>query len=287
MNKIGIEGRFRTQIIESDGSVSFDSGENKNLITDGALDFSNFPPSGGIDLCLGSGVVTVPAVTDTNLGNQTASSAISFPNYYKDATIEATGYSCKRWGTCDLTGYNETFSEIGLKVTSPLTLITRALIKDSNGDPTTISISAAQTLRITYSLYYFYPFFISAGVTATPHGDLSWSIEHIYSAVDKRTLTNALLIAKSANNTWGWDTTYSDTLGIGSSNSVVIDIPNRKSTLTAVLSAQASDKSIVIGGEIYQASYANKYRIVATQPYTLPANYNFTLSAEISWGRMP
>jgi hypothetical protein len=283
MNKIGIEGRFRTQIIESDGSVSFDSGENKNLITDGALDFKSFPPSGGINLCLGSGVVTAPAVTDTNLGNQTASSAIGFPDYYKNATVEATGFSCKRWATTDFDGYNETFSEIGLK-SSPSTLLTRSLIKDSNGDPTTITVTSEQTLRITYTLYYFFPFFISTGVTATPHGDLNWSIEHKYS--DAQTRANALNVAEDAHRAWGWYTTYCDLFGKTPTSSLAIDTVNRKVTLTSEIPAQAADIVLAIGDDIYEASYPHAYRIVATQPYTLPANYNFAISAEIFWGRL-
>jgi hypothetical protein len=277
MNKVGVKGRFHVQLIEADGSVSFDAGEQDNLITNGALDYGGFP-GGNTYLCLGAGVVTAPAITDTNLGNQVASSYI-FIGSNRTETDTGLGYEISKNGTCDFTGLNNEVSELGLREGGATgTLITRALIKDINGTPTTITVGPGQTLRLTYTLFWFMPKFISSGITPTPHGDLHWEVK-IYTAY------GAL-----EGQAFGFDPLHYLMIAGTASNSIAYtrDIANRKTTVEATRPAQSTDKTITAGTEFaYPYAYNPKvaYRVYLTQDFTIPANYDFTMAIESSWGR--
>ena len=284
MNNIGIKGRFQLQIIEEDGYISFDSGEQKNLITDSALGYSSFPPSGPLMLCLGAGVVTVPSTTDTNLGNQVAAKSIDFSSNSKVSGIsESLGIAAKKWSTVDFTGLNATISELGLKVgSSSGTLLTRALLKNSDGNAITVAILPSQTLRLTYTLHYFFPHKINEGVTQTPHGDLSWEMTRYKEP-------NGDFTAIHANQEWGFGGGSDIRIaGIVASGAAVYDTSVRKSTLTASIPAQANDVVLSTGDSILRANgnLYSSYHIALTAPYTIPANYIFDMSAEICWGRM-
>jgi hypothetical protein len=278
MNKVGVKGRFRTQIIEADGSVSFDAGEQDNLITDGALDYGTFP-GGNTYLCLGSGVVTTPAITDTNLGNQIATAYINIGTN-RTETDTGLGYEISKSGTCNFDGLDADISELGLRIgsASTSTLITRALIKDINGEPTTITVGPGQTLKLTYTLFWFMPKFISSGITPTPHGDLHWEIK-IYMAY------GAL-----EGQAFGFDP-LSKMMIAGTTSTVSTstrDIANRKTTVEATRPAQSTDKTITAGTAFaYPYAYNPRvaYRVYLTQDFTIPANYDFTMAIESSWGR--
>lgn len=290
MNKrktIGVEGRFRAQLIETDGSVSFDSGETKNLITDLALSQNRFPSGSQYTrhLCIGAGVVTPPSYSDTNLGNQVANANIYFYPNSAQGTVEADGFLCQNSGVATFENLQHDISELGLRESGASgTLLTRALIKDGSGNPTTISVGAGQTLKITYTIYWFIPFVLAEGVTATPHGNVEWKLANKLS--QNPTAYSANLVASDMGSPWGWAGSYK-ILGTNAQQSFNVDTVNRKTTITASIAATASDRAKPIGHFILSGGTNSQYGLELKAPYTLPANNDLAIVAEITWGRMP
>jgi hypothetical protein len=291
-NQIGIKGRFHPQIIDKDGSVIEDFGEQDNLITDQALAI-DAPFYSAVYLCLGSGVVTAPSVSDTNLGNQVASVGGSI-NRYGASSFDATGFHVEKYGEFQYTDLIDPISELGLRKDGAAgTLITRALIKDTNGNPTTITVGAGQTLKLTYRVYFFIPYILGSGVTPTPHGDLHWELRY-----SQPLNASGLTYARAgATHYYGWfyhssDTHYKIMAGVNLTNlSQTVDTVNRTKVMTGTTALLTAEK-VMAAGDIFWDSGRSNYSggghsVFLTQPFTVPANYNFTMTIEISWGRLP
>lgn len=286
INKFGIKGSYEIQLKNKDGSVLIDTGEQDNLILDGALDFIS-PFSTDLYLTLGSGVVTEPAVTDTSLGNQVYSeSTLLFRDNY---TTDSGGLTTRHKTTKVLKNTNAEFSEIGIsrRVSSTDTQLTRALIKDASGTPTTISVTSDQELHITYYVYFYIPWVIGSGITSTPHGDLEW----VYKLpVDESSSSNDLgSLASMATNPYGWSNVSFSLISGNTTKSESNDIANRTRTMTLHRAAITSSRTISAGGAItgLDAYFKSTYRLYAVNAYTLPANYDFTITLQVSWGRLP
>jgi hypothetical protein len=284
---IGVEGRFRAQVIESDGDISFDSGEVKNLITDVALSKDRFPSGTQYTryLCIGSGVVTTPSYSDTSLGNQVGGVSIYFYPNLAVGSVEADGFSCSNSGVATFDNLDHEISELGLReggVTGPL--LTRSLLKDADGNSTTVSVGPGQTLKITYTVYWFIPFVLAEGITPSPHGNIEWVLAQKY--IDAKTQASASRVAQDMGSPWGWAGSYK-ILGWNASQSYSVDAVNRKSTITASIAATTDDRTKLTGDFILSGGSYAQYGLQLKAPYTLPANYDLAIEAEISWGRMP
>lgn len=299
-NEIGIKGRFSTQLIESDGEVSFDSGEQDNLVLDNYLSLDYPLPLGGSHIAIGAGVVTTPAITDTNLGNQIKTAQASFVGV--STTKDAGGVLCKFSDTVDFTGFSgEEVSEIGVRNgSSSGLLITRSLIKDGSGSPTAITVNAGQTLRITYSIYVYFPAVISSGVTSTPHGDLEWSyvlnenytlgFYTLHSSIgtsDKYGGNPSVGTASLRKARLYYETTSANTPGY-----ITRTVTGSTAELSAYWPATGEDRIIGSTNRTYNpvfitSYYACGYLLMLDAPYTLPANYDFSISWEVTWGRLP
>lgn len=282
-NKTGVEGRFRIQLQNEDGSDCFDSGEQKNIIVDGALNYKQFPPQASDFLCLGAGVVTDPAVTDTNLGNQVAAKSIRFNVH--TGTLEVDHFSTKSTATVEFTNLDYTLTELGIKTGgSSGVLITRALIKDAQDNPSPLVVLPSQTLKLTYSLYYKFPLKLSEGIMATPHGDLHWEL-----ALWWQTAPHATGVASDAKHEWGfYECSGAKIGGVSATGSASPDVPTKTSTLTGTLPAQAADKVLNAGDMILTPNVhaRSSYVVILKAPYTIPKNHIFTISAEVYWGRL-
>lgn len=282
MKEIGVKGAFRTQLVNSDGTIDFDSGEQSNLITDGAFEFDGFPGPWNTFLCLGSGVVTTPSITDTQLGNQVASAPILFTGRSAQHQDDGLNYQISEW--VEFEGLSVEISEIGLrKKTDSGTLITRSLIKDANGDPTTIAVGSGQTLRLHYKLYYFFPYYIGSGVTSTPHGDLHWELR--FNRINPTSIFINYMFGSVRASSFG-STGVGAMAGVNSSGGSTLSLSERKRTYTATRASQTSDKVMNAGDKFLAIGGHVDYSVWLTQPFTIPANYDFTMSVEINWGRM-
>lgn len=155
MTTIGFAGRFKLE------AVNADTGERRvlapwfnNLITDQGL---NRIGTGGIGgYChVGTGT-TAPAVTDTALATKLAhttsaisgvsSGSASLPYYGSRTQVFRFGVGVAAGNLSEVgIGYNAT------------ALFSRSLIKDSSGNPTTITVLPSEYLDVTYELRMYAP----------------------------------------------------------------------------------------------------------------------------------
>lgn len=283
-NKIGVKGRFSCEVVDrATNTVIFEIPDQDNLILDSWLEQSRFvPPS--LKLCLGAGVVTPPAHTDTDLGNQIKQSTGHWSaTNYDHVSEDATHYLEKLYQTISFTDFNgEQISELGLRSSSNGILYTRALIKDQAGNPTTITVNPGQELRITYSIYIKVPKIIGEGVISTPHGDIDWIMESI---------KNSGYYIRSARFN---HCDYNQVRFIDRSNTYApetVDIQNRKHIRTSTYPAKETDTIVAAGEFVVRPRNSTWWKGIAlkstAQSFTLPAYYDLTISWEMTWGRLP
>ena len=158
MINVGVAGRFKLE------AVNEETGERReltpwfnNLITDQGLNRLGTAGihSNGSFCMVGTGSAT-PATTDTALASQLAvtSTTVSASNsgsasapYYGSVT---TVY---RFAAGSATG---NLTELGIGY-SGVAVFSRTLIKDGNGNPTTITVLATEALDVTYELRLYPP----------------------------------------------------------------------------------------------------------------------------------
>lgn len=301
-NQFGVKGAYSYQVIDdATNEVILDVKEQTNLLLDYALSLDK-PFESSLTLCIGAGVVTPPTVSDIDLGNQIKSVNFSLGN---TSIIENTSTHVlfKEYGTSDFTGFTgQEVSEIGIRSRGAGTpLLTRALIKDANGNPTTITVGAGQTLRITYSVYFKFPKIVASGVLTTPYGDLPWVL---------RVPSGMTIYPSNLSKTRPWfgrwqsgTGQYKVTLyttpnvhGRADVETYSYDTVNRKCSVYMKWPAMTSDATI---GRLNEGEYIIFYLSESPMRYamcvdgdlsdsiTLPANYDFSLTWEGTWGRLP
>jgi len=145
---VGFAGRFRL-IVKRRGKVIEQTPWFANLVTDDGLDYAGerfiFPNS---RCTVGSGTTT-PAVTDTTLENFVAAQQSA-------SQVSKTRDSSTRWmWVSRITNHQfaigavvGTIAEVGIGLDDPL--FSRSLIKDEAGNPTTLTLTAADQLFVLY-----------------------------------------------------------------------------------------------------------------------------------------
>lgn len=138
-----------------------DFGESPNMLLDGF--FERFA-SGNLDtyrwyMFVGSGTTPVDA-TQTQLVSQVGNNDQMFPRSNDNVKVGndyiASTTGVAEWGIGDIVG---NISEAGIRLgtISGSTVDSRALIVDSQGNPTTITVTAEDKLVISYTLKYIIP----------------------------------------------------------------------------------------------------------------------------------
>lgn len=161
---MGMSGEFRCVVKRADGSTKIDTGYQKNLILNQGLDF--FGGGNGVDMMaycvIGSGN-SQPIYTqnklDTALAGINGSDVATKYDY--DAARDGSLYKTNKVRKYSFTGLNNVnVSELGLASTysnaTTYFLCTRALIKGSQGNPTTITVLSGEILEIYYKLWAVY-----------------------------------------------------------------------------------------------------------------------------------
>lgn len=161
--KISISGRYKLTVTGEDGKIKTDTDWFENLVTNQGLDWFASNPTGYTNgtpaqfCCVGTGNTT-PAFTDTVLtapltpaaGPPTISASyVAGPPSYWSYLYTYT------WGQGAIVG---NIAEIGIgdlishnpPLTGVVALYSHALIVDGGGNPTTISVTATDTLSCTY-----------------------------------------------------------------------------------------------------------------------------------------
>lgn len=147
-----VSGEYCLQVRKKTGEVVKDTGFFKNLITNQGLDNICGSNSALRYMSVGTGT-TAPAVTDTQLVNlravadigntgNTSITSLDTTNNYLITTLTASFLNGSASGN---------ISEVGVGAVSNGTLLTsRALVRDANGDPTTITVLSDEDLVVIY-----------------------------------------------------------------------------------------------------------------------------------------
>lgn len=175
--KSELEGIIKLEVIKEDGTLKEAEGLNvpfKNLITDAGL---NFVSDGAImasvaNYCrVGTGS-TVPSVSDTALNSQTGSSSQSGSITNNLQSTTAPYYTQHTYiFTFDVGAVSGNLTEIGF-FSAPTggTMWSRALIKDSGGNPTTLTLLATEQLKVTYTIICYIPASQTGSFTLNTNG---------------------------------------------------------------------------------------------------------------------
>lgn len=220
-NNVGVTGEFSFKVLRADGTVKKRYKAQNNLILNGGLDRLNESPhtyhSTFSDCIFGVGIEE-PSPSDTSLTSPVGSASNNRINY----AVSWSEISPNMWrmrkpyrfdfdtaGSRGIAGYQ--LSEVGVQTSgSSPTLASKSLIKDSQGNPTTIQLLPEEILQVTYNVYFYfdtsqkegsftinegeedeaiYNFqanFMSMGVTSGA-GDLPWAISLRPSSIDVNT----------------------------------------------------------------------------------------------------
>lgn len=161
---VGMAGYYRLIVKTSEEKIKQDTGWFQNLITNQGLDWFGVAPSGynaGATGYAGVGTGnTAPSFTDVNL---TAPMTPAAPNgslsqsYVAGPPAYWSNIYSYQWAQGAIVG---NISEVGIgdlashsaPYTGVLALASHALIVDANGNPTTLSVTATDTLSVTYEL---------------------------------------------------------------------------------------------------------------------------------------
>ena len=175
--KSELEGIIKLEIIKEDGTLKQGKALNipfKNLITNIGLDYlsSGNTIGAACQYCkVGTGS-TAPSVNDTSLvsqagsisptGTQTDSVQTSVEPYYSQ---HKTVY------TFSIGAVAGNLTEIGFfSASSGGTMWSRALIKDSGGNPTTLTLLATEQLKVTYTVRRYIPASLTGSFTLNTNG---------------------------------------------------------------------------------------------------------------------
>lgn len=155
-------GFFKLDAIKPDGRVRPLTGWFPNLITNNGLDLLGAVNSWNDTVCVGSGN-TAPAITDTALVSVVAATTTQFANAFAvQSSAPYYGSVTKTWQFAQGAAAGN-LAEVGVGKTST-NLLSRALIVDGGGAPTTITVLATEYLNVTYQLRMLAP---TADVTGT------------------------------------------------------------------------------------------------------------------------
>ena len=179
--KSELEGIIKLEVIKEDGTLKEAEGLNVpfyNLITDAGLDslgagYSLSGTGGGaFRYCRVGTSSTPPTVYDTTLGAQTGSASptgtatnsiqyTTTPYYSQHQAVYAFGVGA----------VSGNLTEIGFfSAASGGTMWSRALIKDSDGNPTTLTLLATEQLKVTYIVRRYIPASLTGSFTLNTNG---------------------------------------------------------------------------------------------------------------------
>jgi hypothetical protein len=151
---VKLSGHFKLQLRKSNGSLKNEM-EFDNLITN--IGLNRIATGSAINGCaIGSGT-SIPAVTDTQLQTfgQYTTNIISSTNNMQLVNLPNYGFSRKTYRFAE-GSLNGNYSEIGVGWLNNQ-LFSRALIKDANGNPTTITVLPDEFLDVTYEVRLYIP----------------------------------------------------------------------------------------------------------------------------------
>lgn len=156
--QVGLYGEVKVIVKRADGTVRLDTGFFPNVITNLGLDALGNNHN-LFNYCAVGGGNSVPLNTNTKLDNFLAvgTQISSESKYDYDPVRDTEFYKCSRTVGYRFTGLdNKNISEVGLVSSNDPrqhSALTRTLIKNSNGDPTVITVLSGEILELQYRLW--------------------------------------------------------------------------------------------------------------------------------------
>lgn len=277
-----LAGRYRLTVRNTAGQVTRDTGWFDNLITDRGLDLLGEPGHlTGSTLgacCVGSSNST-PAVSDTALGQQIAIKNTDAVNFF---IVPAERYVYWRtYVVFDRGAAAGNISEVGVGKDAA-NLFSRALIRDQEGNPTTITVLADEYLTVYYYLRLLQPTVDIpwsadgySGVIRSARAS-AWSSGNFDLYPNETSLTNSGIgddIDDAPRDTYAPDRVENDTYQAGS----------HQITGRVIYSlGEANDNNLNAGRLHIGPGY---YQFSINPPIAKTSSQELTIDVGLSWGR--
>lgn len=165
MPKVGISGKvLQWEVINADGSIDQSCYRpSDNMVLNSGIPvycYSNWGSESQwfwATFCIGTGTAE-PLATDTRLTSQSYAGSCVFTEYnsttYSTAGSDPYYIYFQRGVLTPLGALNGTYGEIGFCVANGSNLFSKHRLKDELGNPTTITVSSAQQLRLKYVVIF-------------------------------------------------------------------------------------------------------------------------------------
>lgn len=172
--KSELEGIIKLEIIKPDGTLKEAEGLNipfYNLITDAGLDYisENISMNATSNYCQVGTSSTPPTISDTSLGAVTGGAASGTSLNTVQYTTEPYYSEHLKVYTFPVGSVIGNLTEIGFFF-SRGTMWSRALIKDSSGNPTTLTLLATEQLKVTYTIRRYIPTSLTGSFVLSTNG---------------------------------------------------------------------------------------------------------------------
>ena len=164
--KFGVEGRFRLDALRSDGSIRELAPWQDNLVTNYGIDSLCTSRSFIKYLQVGTGT-TAEAYTDTNLANRIAGVSTTDSTVWNTGANKVVTTLTASFGAGVTTG---NITELGLSPSVNGNVNTRALIRDSSGNPISVTVLSNEQLLVTYTITITIPSETVVNVTEPNRG---------------------------------------------------------------------------------------------------------------------
>lgn len=278
---IGIQGRFQLQIHKANGELKQEL-EFKNKILNSA-----WPATGGSAsdrfgfFHLGTGT-TPPEFTDTTLQARTRWNTSQVNNFVVFSIDYANGKIVHRTSHQFTPGQaTGTFTEIGIGPNvNGTNLFSRSLIKDSNGNPTSITVLSDEYLTINYFFDVIYPITdipFTCTIKGTQYNGFirssGWSSSNSSWLTNTNTGFTTIFNYDFASNIALYNTAAKDRTTFnnqsGSTTGVVKSITNSGFTTTNVNRTIVDNNFITKSNISLQPNFYNgDFRTILLQPWT-------------------
>ncbi len=169
--KFGVKGKFRLDAVRPDGSIRELAPWQDNLVTNYGIDSLCSSRSFIGYLQVGTGT-TAEAYTDTNLANRIAGAATTDSTVWNTGVNKVVTTLKASFGTGKATG---NITELGLSPSVNGNVNTRALIRDSNGNPISVTVLSNEQLLVTYTITITIPSETVVNVT-NPYSGTNYTI---------------------------------------------------------------------------------------------------------------
>ena len=259
--QVGLYGEVKVIVKRADDTVRLDTGFFPNVITNLGLDAIG----NNHDLfhyCAVGGGNSTPLNTNTKLDNFLAvgSQISSESKYDYDPVRDTEFYKCSRTVGYRFAGLdNKNISEVGLVIDYRPELhsaFTRTLIKNSNGDPTVITVLSGEILELQYRLWQVFDLKDKDQVvTAT--------IDGVEVPVNVKIRLAGVGGAFVGNN-WGYHNVIGQGVAFGGSNYARFGT-GEIGEITGLISGETPGSYIGMSWEAYQPStYKRKFYVNAS-----------------------